>query len=66
MRETWEDCALRELKEETGISIPRAWFAAVTNDDMTDVAVGKHYITLIMVGCCSADAEARVMEPAGA
>ena len=63
MRETWEECALRELNEETGIRIPRAWFAAVTNDDMTDVAAGKHYITLIMVGCCSADAEARVMEP---
>ena len=26
----------------------RAWFAGVTNDDMTDVAANKHYITIFM------------------
>ena len=33
----------------------RAWFAAVTNDDMTDVNPDKHYMTIMMLACCSAD-----------
>ena len=41
----------------------RAWFAAVTNDDMTDVTAEKHYITIIMVGCCAADQQPKLMEP---
>ena len=88
MCESWEQCAVRELEEETGITIKvlltvcsrsrsqtlcatrgphttctsartrarthththtqRAWFAGVTNDDMTDVAANKHYITIFM------------------
>ena len=56
-------CALRELEEETAIRIPRAYFAAVTNDDMTDVNAGKHYVTIVMIGCCSSEQEPKLMEP---
>eukprot|EP00802_Teleaulax_amphioxeia_P013169 Tamp_13217.p1 GENE.Tamp_13217~~Tamp_13217.p1 ORF type:complete len:537 (+),score=104.25 Tamp_13217:98-1612(+) len=63
MCESWEQCAVRELEEETGIVIKRAWFAGVTNDDMTDVAANKHYITIFMIGCCAAHQEPKLMEP---
>lgn len=47
--ESPEECAARELREETGleIDIADAKFLTVTNDYMP--ADGKHYITLFMV-----------------
>ncbi|MCL2281009.1 NUDIX domain-containing protein [Candidatus Saccharibacteria bacterium] len=42
--ETWEECAEREVMEETGIKITNARFLGVTNDVMLDD--DRHYITI--------------------
>lgn len=44
--ERWEDCARREVLEETGLRVERLSFAAVTNDIMHEE--GKHYITIFL------------------
>jgi len=59
--ESWEHCAIRECEEETGIVLKKAQFLAVTNDHMPED--GKHYVTIIMIGVCSSDQVARLMEP---
>jgi 8-oxo-dGTP diphosphatase len=46
MYETWEECAIREVKEETNLNIYQASFGCVTNDPM--VEEGKHYVTIFM------------------
>jgi 8-oxo-dGTP diphosphatase len=46
MYETWEECAIREVKEETNLDIYQVSFGCVTNDPM--VAEGKHYVTVFM------------------
>ena len=48
LRESPETCAIREVKEETGVSIGDVRFIAITNDDFA--ASGKHYITIWMQG----------------
>lgn len=47
-RESPEDCAIREAKEETGLDIADIRFRAITNDVFE--AEGKHYITIWMEG----------------
>jgi 8-oxo-dGTP diphosphatase len=42
--ESPEDCAIREVKEETGVEVAEVEFRAVTNDFFA--AEGKHYLTL--------------------
>ena len=60
--ETPEDCAIREVLEETGLEISEAKFLTATNDYMP--AEGKHYITLFMVCVRKNEQEvARVLEP---
>ena len=44
--ESWEECAIRETLEETGLKIHNVKLGTVTNDIHTKE--GKHYITLIM------------------
>ncbi len=46
-QETFEECAIREVKEETNLDILSPRFVAVTNDVF--LAEGKHYITLWML-----------------
>lgn len=46
--ESLEECAIRETKEETGVSITDVKFRAVTNDVFEES--GKHYITIWMQG----------------
>ena len=58
--ESWEDCAKREIKEETDLEIKNICFAAVTNDILKDDA--KHYITIFMIGDYIGG-KAKVMEP---
>ena len=48
-RESPDACAIREVKEETGVSIGHVHFIAITNDDFA--ASGKHYVTIWMQGC---------------
>jgi 8-oxo-dGTP diphosphatase len=44
MGESFEDCAIREVREETGVTIAEPRFLAVTNDIFADE--GKHYATI--------------------
>jgi 8-oxo-dGTP diphosphatase len=45
--ETPEECALREVMEETGVRIGEPRFIGITNDVFEEY--GKHYITIWMV-----------------
>jgi len=46
--ESPEQCAVREVKEETGLDIDAVVFRAITNDVFT--VEGRHYITIWMEG----------------
>jgi 8-oxo-dGTP diphosphatase len=46
MRESFEACALREVKEETDLTISSPEFLAITNDIFE--ADDKHYVTIFM------------------
>lgn len=60
LNESWEECATRETKEETGVDIENITFITATNDiNTTD---GKHYITIHLVADLSYG-EAQVIEP---
>lgn len=48
--ETWEECAAREVMEETGLSIVNVKFAHVVNTVMRDEKRPSHYITIFMRG----------------
>jgi 8-oxo-dGTP diphosphatase len=50
--ESPEQCAVREVKEETGLDIDAVAFRAITNDVFA--AEGRHYITIWMEGRCVA------------
>lgn len=64
MGETWADCALREVKEETNLTIGNLRHVHTTNDANIDGNPAKHYITLFMTGTVSEDsAELVNMEP---
>jgi len=58
--ESFEDCAKREVLEESGIGINNVRFAGLTNDLYKDE--GKHYITIYMVSDWDSG-EAEIMEP---
>ncbi|MFH0701650.1 MAG: NUDIX hydrolase [Candidatus Woesearchaeota archaeon] len=55
-----EECAIREVEEETGISIKNIRKATFTNDIFEKE--GKHYVTLFVVSDF-AFGEVKVMEP---
>lgn len=60
--ETPEDCAARELLEETGVKVANVQFLTATNDRMP--AENKHYVTLFMVCAREEDQqEPQVLEP---
>ncbi len=58
--ESWEACARREVKEETGLEIEQATFLGVTDD--VDIGEGKHYVTIFMKAFCMAGIP-RICEP---
>jgi len=58
--ETFEDCAKREVMEETGLKITDVTFATATNDMFEKE--NKHYIT-IFVKSKNSEGVAKVMEP---
>ena len=55
MFETWEECAIRETLEETGLQLHKSSmrFGHTTNDIME--TEGKHYVTLFMMGECQCE-----------
>jgi 8-oxo-dGTP diphosphatase len=58
--EELEDCAKREVLEETGVKIKNIRLLTVTNDIFKKE--GKHYVTIFMITDW-AEGEAKVMEP---
>ncbi|KAG7396900.1 Nudix hydrolase 15, mitochondrial [Phytophthora boehmeriae] len=61
MYESWEECAIREVKEETDLDLTGAKFATVTNDPMEDEK--KHYITILMQAVVDDEQTVKNMEP---
>ena len=59
--ETVEDCARREVAEETGLEVHDVSLGPYTSDRFP--AEGKHYITLFVLAASDAG-EPRVLEPA--
>lgn len=55
-----EECAVREVREETGLEIAKVRPAAFTNDIFQEE--GRHYVTLFMI-CEWKSGEAEVKEP---
>ena len=60
MYETWEDCAKREVLEETDLRIKNTKFAGVTNDFFPEE--DKHYVTLFIIAYYDSG-ELKTMEP---
>ncbi|MBN2280201.1 MAG: NUDIX domain-containing protein [Candidatus Marinimicrobia bacterium] len=58
--ESWQECALREVKEETGLRIKNIRFFKATNDIFKKEQ--KHYITLFME-CEYESGELQNLEP---
>lgn len=58
--ESWEECANREVSEETGLKIGNVVFAAATNDIFE--AENKHYVTIYMKAEWSAG-DPEILEP---
>lgn len=58
--ESWDNCARREVMEETGIKINKPVFATCTNDVFT--IENKHYITIYMKASWKSG-EPEVLEP---
>ena len=46
-QECWEDCAIRETLEETGLRIKNVRYGTVTNDIFQEEQ--KHYVTIVML-----------------
>jgi 8-oxo-dGTP diphosphatase len=60
INETWEECAKREVLEETDLKIRDTKFAGVTNDIFSTEK--KHYITLF-IRADYESGELKIMEP---
>lgn len=58
--ESWEQCARREAKEETGLNLEQVMFLGVTDD--FDIGEDKHYVTIFMKATCHTP-EPRICEP---
>lgn len=59
--ESLEDCAKREVLEETGLSVSSPTFVAVTNDVFK--AEGKHYISIFMKVIITENQTVQNLEP---
>jgi 8-oxo-dGTP diphosphatase len=60
MHESFEECAARELLEETGINVPSKQFHFLTAVNTSFYESGKHYATMFMGVVVPEDADPRV------
>ena len=58
--ETWEETAIREFLEETGLKIENPRFLGITNDIFEKE--NKHYITISVLADCP-EGEPEILEP---
>jgi 8-oxo-dGTP diphosphatase len=58
--ESWEECAIRETLEETGLKIKNIHFVTATNDIFS--VEKKHYVTIFMKADYESG-ELKIMEP---
>ncbi|TKA29100.1 hypothetical protein B0A54_16210 [Friedmanniomyces endolithicus] len=59
--ESFEQCAAREVKEETGLDVQDVRFLTATNTVFGDT--GKHYVTIFMTAMVVANLDGSVAEP---
>jgi len=59
--ESFEECAIREVREEIGVELISPQFLSVTNDVFIDD--NKHYISIFMQGILSQGQQIVNMEP---
>ncbi|KAF9385545.1 Nudix hydrolase 15, mitochondrial [Podila verticillata] len=61
--ETFEECALRESEEETGLTLDpaSAKFVVANNNIMSKI--DRHYVTIFMAADVMGSSEPRIMEP---
>lgn len=59
--ESFETCAIREVQEETGLTLAAPEFLAVTNDIFEDDK--KHYVTIFMIALHPEDQTVKNLEP---
>lgn len=59
--ESFENCATREVLEETGLTVQNVRFLTATNDVMEDE--GKHYVTIFMGAVVDGDVQPKVGFP---
>jgi len=55
--ESFEECAAREVKEETGMDIGKSEFLTVTNNVMLEQPKKCHYVTIFMRSVVGVDME---------
>jgi len=60
--EKFEDCAIREIKEETDLDIENPKVIAITNNLETYRDEGTHYISVVMLAE-NCDGEPKLLEP---
>lgn len=61
--ETFEACAIREVREETGLQIASPQLVAICNDLPTYAQSGRHYISLTLLASAPVGVEPVLCEP---
>ncbi|KAF9932101.1 Nudix hydrolase 15, mitochondrial [Linnemannia zychae] len=61
--ETFEECAIREALEETGLTLDPASVRIVTANNNIMSSIDRHYVTVFIAANVIGDTKAKIMEP---